>query len=484
MAITAPILRGNGFLDQFGSAARTDTSSSFTPAANALLVCVAMIYTQKSTAVGSSMSSTGLGAGAFTKRCSIGPGAMLSGGSGYYATAEIWVGRAGAAPGAGTFSHVWTSPTSNTIRSWAFLEIPSGFDPNVLTAAGATGSIQGTTSPVVTMSATPANTSLVLSTCSTWDSGAAAPITVPSAFTQLIDQVWTGWDSRSKLASRNDGTNTATHQWTTSGGSVVAAALEIPEAAGGGGVTLAIDNAAHAHTAENVVLQPVLTLGIDNTAHAHTAPDIPLSQLHVLAVDNADHLHTASTLVVTTQYNLAIADSTHGHVAESLTLTQVHVLAVDSAAHAHAADTPTLAVVYLLAVGSAAHTHLADNVAISSTGNLGVDSAAHTHIAESLTLVQSHVLAIDSAQHGHVATTLDLVQTVLLVVASAVHAHAAEDVGISTVGILNVQSAAHAHTADTLAMALGVVVLNDALAVYLGITEVQRVYVGSTQVWP
>ena len=203
-----------------------------------------------------------------------------------------------------------------------------------------------------------------------------------------------------------------------------------------------------------------------------------------LVIDNGNHGHTADSPVVTTQYNLAIADSTHGHAVESPSLIQAHVLAVDAAAHAHAANTPTLAVVYLLAVDSAAHTHLADNVAISSTGNLGVDSAAHAHTAASLTLVQNHVLAIDSAQHGHTVTTLDLVQTFLLAVASAVHAHAAENVGISTVGILNVQSAAHAHTADTLAMALGVVVLNDALAVYLGITEVQRVYVGSTQVWP
>ena len=236
--VATPTVRGNGFLETFGTASQTDTSSSFTPAANALLVCIATINTQKNTAVGSSMSSTGLGAGAFTKRVTIGPGAMLAGGSGYYNTTEIWVGQAGASPGAGTFSHVWTAPSSNTVRSWVFLEIPSGFDPAVLVADGATGTVAGTQNPTVTMSGTPAGTSMVLSTCATWDAGASAPITVPTSFTQLIDQIWTGWDSRSKLGYRNDGTNTATHQWSApNGGNGIVAALEIEVVTVSGGAT-------------------------------------------------------------------------------------------------------------------------------------------------------------------------------------------------------------------------------------------------------
>jgi hypothetical protein len=237
--VATPTDRGSNRTEGFGSSAINTASSSFTPTANALLVCISIIETQKNTAVGSSMSSSGnfgipgSGDGAWQKRVTVGP-VTQSGGSGYFATAEIWVARCGASPTSGTITHTWTAPQNNWTQSVHFIEIASGFDPNVAAASsptGATGSVQTTTNPTVTMSATPAGTSLVLGGCMVWDSGASAPITVPNLFTQLQDQVWTGWDARSKTAYRNNGGNSASHQWTAaSAGNSSAVALEIPQA--------------------------------------------------------------------------------------------------------------------------------------------------------------------------------------------------------------------------------------------------------------
>ena len=230
--VATPTARGNGFLDQFGSSARTDTSDSFTPAANALLVCVAVIDTQKSTSVGSSMSSTaGLGAGAFTKRVTIGP-TVLTGGSG-----DVQHHRdLGRSSGGITISGDVLPCVDRTVEQHdPFLGV-HGVRLGVRPQRGHFGGGDrhhhpDWANPVVTMSATPANTSLVLSACHTWNNGASAPITVPTSFTQFVDQVHTGWDSRTKHAYRNNGTNTATHQWTASGGgNNIAAALEIPVA--------------------------------------------------------------------------------------------------------------------------------------------------------------------------------------------------------------------------------------------------------------
>jgi hypothetical protein len=78
------------------------------------------------------------------------------------------------------------------------------------------------------------NGSLVVSGCLNWSHSATAPVTTPSGFTDQSDQFWTDWDSRSKVAYRNSGTQTDTHTWTTGGYGAIAVAIEVPAASGGG----------------------------------------------------------------------------------------------------------------------------------------------------------------------------------------------------------------------------------------------------------
>ena len=72
-----------------------------------------------------------------------------------------------------------------------------------------------------------------------------------------------------------------------------------------------------------------------------------------------------------------------------------------------------------------------------------------------------------------------------LEVASATHASSATNVALTQDHNIAVANAVHAQTAtDTELVIVGIVILNNALAVYLNGTPVSRIYVGATQVWP
>jgi len=59
---------------------------------------------------------------------------------------------------------------------------------------------------------------------------------------------------------------------------------------------LAIDNAAHVHSAQNVTLTQLHQLGIASAIHAQTAQNLALTQLHNLAIANAAHTITSTTI--------------------------------------------------------------------------------------------------------------------------------------------------------------------------------------------
>lgn len=92
---------------------------------------------------------------------------------------------------------------------------------------------------------------------------------------------------------------------------------------------------------------------------------------------------------------------------------------------------------------------------------LNVQGSTLAHSAANVPITQQQNLALDSAWHDHLVNTLTLTGAHFLIVQSAVHAHHAANVDMR-----------------------GIVVLNNALAVYLGGVAATRIYCGSAQVWP
>ena len=97
------------------------------------------------------------------------------------------------------------------------------------------------------------------------------------------------------------------------------------DAGGGSATDLIVQDATHAHTADNLTLTTsgTVSLTIADAAHAHTA-DIPTLTLGYVDLTIADALHGHSadslTLTVDGSVDLAIDDALHGHSADNLTI--------------------------------------------------------------------------------------------------------------------------------------------------------------------
>ena len=286
-------------------------------------------------------------------------------------------------------------------------------------------------------------------------------------------------------------------------------------------------NGAHAHVADNVAITQVHSLVVASAVHAHTCPEVSISTEGVVAGADGYHPVTSDNIALTQVHNLAVQSAAHAHTAANVTIVySVNLPAVASALHAQSADVVTL--IIDIPIASALHAHTADNVApLAVIHHLAVDSAAHAHAANTVAITQIHVLVVDVAVQGHSASNVAITQLHLLTAASALHAHNVEHVPLEQTHILALASAFHAHSVGHLTLTqehnlgvysaihdhfvdellieqivwliadaayhamegeevnlAGIIVLNKALAVYLGGTPVQRVYAGSAQVWP
>lgn len=131
-------------------------------------------------------------------------------------------------------------------------------------------------------------------------------------------------------------------------------------------VDLVVQEASHAHAADNLALTQVHALTVQEAAHAHAADNLALTQVHQLVVQEALHTHAADNVVLEAGTNLVVADALHSHTADNLALTQVHELVVQEASHAHSADNLVLTQVHQLVIQDSLHSHLADNLVLTA----------------------------------------------------------------------------------------------------------------------
>jgi len=229
-------------------------------------------------------------------------------------------------------------------------------------------------------------------------------------------------------------------------------------------VTLVIQDAAHAHTAESPGLAQHNILAVQDAAHAHTADTISLAQHNILAIADAAHGHTAENIVLTyhaPSAQLAIQDAVHSHTADVPALTQHNILAIQDVSHGHTADGLALTQHNILAIADASHGHTAENISLTQHNILTVQDGAHTHQADSPGLAQHNIVSIADASHGHGADNVTLTAHVpggeVLIIADASHGHTAESPGLTQHNILAIQDASHGHGADNIILSMGMI---------------------------
>jgi hypothetical protein len=138
-----------------------------------------------------------------------------------------------------------------------------------------------------------------------------------------------------------------------------------------------------------------------------------------LAVQDAAHAHAAAALGLTTAQMLALADAIHAQAVDNLTLgvSGAVTLTVADAAHAHAAEAPTLTTAQVLSVANALHSHIVDQVTLSATNDVSlvINAASHGHLADGATLNTATWLAIANALQAQLADNVGLTGGVVVI---------------------------------------------------------------------
>lgn len=218
MVISNPIDRSTGTRYNAGTPA-AEVSASFTPASLAALIAITFIAdthgSVRSHTITSSLGAIAPDGGGtvWVKKVSI-----VSSGTynGYLWELAIWVGKAPVSPGAGTITATPTGSHGSDGWNWAtFLEIATGVDFSTFStwASASAQDVSNASSIPLTLTPSPADSSLYLSVHDLWD---AALSTIPTAWTSLTYDSDTSWLNEIASAYRNDGVNGSPHTWTVS----------------------------------------------------------------------------------------------------------------------------------------------------------------------------------------------------------------------------------------------------------------------------
>jgi len=157
-------------------------------------------------------------------------------------------------------------------------------------------------------------------------------------------------------------------------------------AAAGGGVTLTVADAAHAHAADAITLASASDIAVADSAHAHTSDALTLSAsgATALAVADAAHLHTVDGLVLSSDALLTIQAALHAHASDLVTLSAsgAPALLISDQLHAHTADGVALTVSAWLVVANAMHAHSSANVVLAEGGaDVALDAPLFDRVA-------------------------------------------------------------------------------------------------------
>lgn len=205
--------------------------------------------------------------------------------------------------------------------------------------------------------------------------------------------------------------------------------LFVPDASGGGSVSLIVADALHGHAVDSPSFSMATYLAVAESLHTQAADNLTLNTTGSanLAIQEAAHAHVSDGVALTTRWLLIVADALHTHAADNLTMgvTGATTLTVADATSVHTADSVALSVIAFLAIADAVSQHAADNLTLDTSNAtfLTVQEATHSHGTDGIALTLDTWLAIVDAAHAHTADapTLSLGQ-LSLQIADALHA--------------------------------------------------------------
>ncbi len=179
-----------------------------------------------------------------------------------------------------------------------------------------------------------------------------------------------------------------------------------------GVVTLAILEALHGHTGDNIAFSLDTFLSAQDASHAQSAENLTLDASTAISLILSEAFHGLSSDVISfiTGSYLQVADALHGHSADSLTLATASFLAVADTLHAHSSENLTLDTSNAtpLTPQDSAHAHSADNTALTLDTWLAIVEAIHAQSADNVSISSEELLAVADALHSLASDALVL----------------------------------------------------------------------------
>lgn len=112
-----------------------------------------------------------------------------------------------------------------------------------------------------------------------------------------------------------------------------------------------VDEAAHAHSTENVTLDENLTVNPVHPVHQHAADSVTITQHHFFSPDPTEHAHSLGN--VSLAHQVFPGDASHSHSADETSISQVHAIVVDESTHVSSSDNALITLPQVLYVGTA-----------------------------------------------------------------------------------------------------------------------------------
>lgn len=172
-------------------------------------------------------------------------------------------------------------------------------------------------------------------------------------------------------------------------------------------VAVTANDTLHAHTADgDLLLIEHKLLAVADALHAHSADNLAIVEHKTLVTNDTIHSQTVDSITITQAHTLAVNDTLHSQIVDSLELDQGLAVISNYTTHAHTADNVVLTQRHILVVQDTLHAQTVDTVALLQNSQLDVHDATHTQTADGLTLLENYLLDVHSTRHTHSADSI------------------------------------------------------------------------------
>ena len=208
-------------------------------------------------------------------------------------------------------------------------------------------------------------------------------------------------------------------------GTYIGFALE----AGGGGVSVTVNQIDQAQTIDQITLtqQSVITIGglyqaqtideitlqqggslaLNNLSMIQTINQVNLTQAHIVSVNDLSQLQAVDQLTLSQAGALSVSDVDQAQTVDQASLTQANIVAVNDTDQVQALDQVTLSTAGTVAINDASQIQTLEQLVLAIAGTVAINNLSQSQLLEQLNLTQSHVVSVDNLSQAQLLQSIN-----------------------------------------------------------------------------